>query len=181
METPNNTLNGLLTPMADGTTLPDAIIAKYNSATQAYNYYTNSGGTWLPNGNATLNPGEGALLIVTNETTVTFAGLIPQGSLTNYLYSRFTLVSSQVPQAGGITTMLGYTNLVSGSSELLLWNGQNLYSLVYYNCSAAPGSVAGWYSGSQFDPAVLNVGEACFLDNAHTNQWIRNFPGCCGQ
>jgi hypothetical protein len=65
---------------------------------------------WLPNGNATLNPGEGGFYKSPTATTLTFVGEVLQGALSNPLPAVGVLGvrSSMVPQAGLITTDLKY-------------------------------------------------------------------------
>lgn len=174
---PNSTLNGLFSPMVDGSTLPnDSQVYVWDDSVHAFDTYTYSGGVWSPNGNAQLLPGGAAFVIVTNTTKVTFAGLVPQGNLTNVLVAGYNVgTSSQVPQAGGITSNLGY--VANTDDTLYLWDGNTYQTLLYY-------SGYGWYD--QYDnpnPAILNVGEACLIVNDQTNTeyWIRKFPGCCAQ
>ena len=120
--------------------------------------------SWTPDAAATLNPGEGGF--VKNNTgtplTVTFVGEVLQGSLTNAVPSGYAIRSSKVPQAGAITTVLGFPG--------------------------APGDIAYKYSGGysafvydEFDLSwtpsepVINVGEAFFSFKGASVDWVRNF------
>src|SRR5579859_7839113 len=74
----NNTLNNVLsTNMPNNTT-----VYKFNPSTGGYtasSYVTGIG--WLPDGTATLNPGEGAFINVPTTATVTLVGNVLQGNL----------------------------------------------------------------------------------------------------
>jgi len=121
---------------------------------------------WLPDGNATLNPGEGAFFISPQATTLTFVGEVRQGSLTNTLPAGIKVIrSSIVPQAGLVGTTLGLP-------------GQAFDQLFTYN---------GGFTSYTFDdidlvwlPSEPNiaVGQAFFYTKASGNtavNWVRNF------
>jgi len=63
-----------------------------------------------PGTNVTLNPGEAAFYdnLGGAPITFTFVGTVPQGTNTVQLSTGFNLVSSVVPQAGGLTSVLGF-------------------------------------------------------------------------
>jgi hypothetical protein len=184
---PANTLNALFDPMVDGSTLPNGSqILKWNGHT--YNTYTYSSGSWSPNGNATLLPGEAAFLYVTNSVTVTFAGLVLEGCLTNYTItnnSANSFISSMIPQAGGLQTPLGYDP--EPGDTILFWKGAGNYDVFYFGGTNETGLTYpdDWYD-ENFNPTnqpIINVGEAFIIQNVQTNDeyWIRKFPGCCDQ
>ena len=148
--------------------LPDgpagALLYKYNGGYTAY-VFDDADYAWAPDGNATLNPGEGAFFKSPVATTLTFIGEVMQGSLTNTLpVGALALRSSMVPQAGTATT-LG----VPGEGGDLLYK------------------YAAGFSAFVFDDADnvwapnepnLNVGEAFFYKKSPTAvqpTWIRNF------
>jgi len=121
---------------------------------------------WTPNGNATLNPGEGGFYRSPSATTLTFVGEVLQGSLTNTLpINLYAIRSSIVPQQGKITTDLA----VPGEA----------FDQAY--------KYAGGYTAFGFDDVdliwtptepVFNVGEAFFYHKAASatqSKWIRNF------
>jgi len=121
---------------------------------------------WLPNGDATLNPGEGAFYLSPVATTLTFVGEVLQGTLQNDLpIDTKVMRSSMVPQAGLISTDLGLPG--EAADELYTW--------------------ANGYTGYQFDDLdmvwlpsepTIAVGQAFFYKKALGNVssiWTRNF------
>ncbi len=162
LNTTNNTIGVLLAPpMVDNNDL----LFKYSGGFAAYQYSTDDG-AWLPDGNATLNPGEAAFFQPVGARTLTFVGEVLQGSLTNTLpLGVKVLRSSKVPQAGLVTTTLG----------LPAANNDNLFTF------------AGGYTAYQYsddDGAWLpsepniNVGQGFFYTKsptAPTPNWVRNF------
>ena len=153
-----------------------------------------------------------ALVLPTNSSpvTVTFAGLALQGSLTNYAIAgggAYTLISSMVPQAGGLQTVLKYVPVPNSGDNVEIWNPSALgHYYIYSYAGAGVGTGLGyqsdWTDGESFPPAppsipgdqtdtadgvywapepVMNVGQGFFINATQTNSWIRQFPGCCGQ
>ena len=66
------------------------------------------GGAWDPNGDPQILLGGGLWLQTTTPFTITFVGEVPQGNLSTPVASGFSIVSSQVPQSGTLTTALGF-------------------------------------------------------------------------
>ena len=159
LNTSDNKISSLLPAGPAG-----ALLYKYNGGYTAY-AFDDADNVWTPDGNATLNPGEGAFFKSPVATTLTFVGEVLQGSLTNTLpIGALALRSSIVPQAG-TATALG----IPGEGGDLLYK------------------YAAGFSAYAFDDAdmvwtpsepVLNVGEAFFYKKSPTatqNKWIRNF------
>jgi hypothetical protein len=111
----------------------------------------------------TLNPGEGAFLYVPAgiDYTNTWVGEVKQGSLTNVLNTGFTMVGSQVPQAGLVQTDLAFP--VSNNSIVYKW--VTGVGFVGYNYSGA------W---APSEPTV-NVAEGVFAFKPVGTDWVRNF------
>ncbi|HNR72528.1 MAG TPA: hypothetical protein PLN97_13100 [Verrucomicrobiota bacterium] len=160
LNTTNNTLAALF---PDGPAL--ATVFKYGGGFTSYTF-DDLDMEWLPDGNATLNPGEGAFFLSPVATTLTFVGEVLQGNLQNTLpLGQKVIRSSMVPQAGLITTDLGLP-------------AEALDSLFTY---------AGGYSSYIFDdldmewlPSEPNiaVGQSFFYIKAAGNAsstWTRNF------
>jgi len=159
LNTTNNTIGSLLANVA-----PGAQLYKYNGGYTAYTF-DDLDLVWKPDGNATLNPGEGAFIRSPVASTITFVGEVLQGSLTNTLpLNALSMRSSIVPQAGSATALA-----IPGEA------GDQLYR---YNAG---------YTAYTFDdldlvwtPSVptLNVGEAFFYKKSPTatqSKWVRNF------
>jgi hypothetical protein len=160
LNTTNNTIASLI---PNGP--PGAQLYKYNGGYTAY-AFDDADLVWLPNGAATLNPGEGCFFKSPVATTLTFVGEVLQGSRTNTLpINLLAMRTSIVPQQGKITTDLA----APGEA------GDQLYRY------------SGGFSAFAFDDAdlvwlpsepTINVGEAFFYKKASTStqsKWIRNF------
>jgi len=160
LNTTNNTLGSLI---PNGP--PGAIFQKFSGGFSAF-VFDDVDLVWTPNGNATINPGEGGYYKSPSATTLTFVGEVLQGSLTNTLpIGLYAIRSSIVPQQGKITTDLGLPG--------------------------EPGDIAQFFSGGfsayVFDDVDLvwtpneptaNVGASFFYKKAPTatqSRWIRNF------
>ena len=115
----------------------------------------------------TLNPGEGFWLQLppgAAATTITFVGEVPQGSLSTDLDAGFNLVSSQVPQAGLVTTDLG----------LPAEDGDIVFT---YSESADPKYGIATYDFGAWDPAepMVGVGEGFWVQKISAATWDRDF------
>jgi hypothetical protein len=111
----------------------------------------------------TLAPGEGGFINTDTAFSITWVGEVMQGNLTNSIPTGYSVRASQVPQSGGVSSVLGLSSLGT-FDNLLKWNG-NSYD-VY---TVLPGG--GW------DPSepVISVGEAFFLNTGASTQWTRSF------
>ena len=109
---------------------------------------------------ATLAPGGGALIFAPAAFTVTFVGEVKQGTLNTAVPQGFSFVSSQVPQAGGISA-LGYS---AGAEDVVYtWDG-----------GFSPTS----YDGEAWDPSEpqLAVGQSVLLfRKGAATSWSRTF------
>jgi len=142
---------------------PSAIYAK-NKAGTATNW----------TGNLSVNPGQGIWIQIptgAGAQTVTTVGQVLQGTLNNpNVVPGFSLVSDQVPLAGGLVTNLVYHPLLGDS--VYQWSGasQNyLPSAVYAKNKA--GTATNWTPG---EPAIA-VGEAFWLSSSGTPAWSQSF------
>jgi hypothetical protein len=160
LNTTNNTIASLI-PSGP----PFANFYKYSGTFATYQF-DDVTLAWLPDGNATLNPGEGGFYVSPVATTLTFVGEVLQGSLTNTLpIGQKVMRSSIVPQQGLVSTDLG----LPGEAF------DNLYTY------------AGTYTTYQFDDVTLawlpseptiNVGQSFFYVKATggtKSAWVRNF------
>jgi hypothetical protein len=153
LNTTNNTLNALLTDVP-----PATQVLKWNGS--GFDVSTFAFGSW--DQNFTLNPGEGAFINLGAAHTLTFVGEVMQGSLTNSIPAGYSIRGSQVPQSGGVTTVLGLSQLAS-PSQILIWTGSsyNLHTLVF----------------GSWDPTEpqINVGQSFFVNSETAVQWTRTF------
>lgn len=158
-----NTVPVLFPSAASGTT-----IFKFNPATGGFisSAYSSFLGAWS-DPNMTLVPGEGFFYKNPGGTTVTntFVGNVQQGTLVTSLGAGFTLVSSQVPQQGLVSTDLGLPN-DAGTTVFTYDNTANAYSSFAYSSF-----LGGW---SPTEPTV-GVGQGFFVKRSATGSWSRTF------
>ncbi|HPW93271.1 MAG TPA: hypothetical protein PLO38_12630 [Verrucomicrobiota bacterium] len=117
LNTTNNTLNGLF-PSAE----PGLRVLKWNGGWDSY-VFDDLDLEWIPNGDATLNPGEAALVRSDVAATLTFVGEVLQGNLSFPLPAAevYGTRASMVPQAGAIQTDLGFP--ADPADKIMKWNG----------------------------------------------------------
>jgi hypothetical protein len=156
----NNTLAGILPAPAEGTT-----VYKWTGSTYAISAF--EFGAWS-DATVSLAPGEGAF--VTNPTasdvTVTFVGDVLTGALSNPIPAGFSMRSSQVPQAGGLTSVLG----------LPATDGTVVYQFNATTQTYALDSVefGAWGNSGAAGPS-LAVGEAVWISAPAATTWTRTF------
>jgi len=115
LNTTNNTIASLLPAPP-----PGSVFLKWNGGWSGASFDDVDG--WLPNANYTLNPGESALYKAGANSTLTFVGEVLQGNLSATLTPGSYLGrSSIVPQAGAVTSVLGYPP--EAGDVVLKWNG----------------------------------------------------------
>lgn len=154
----NNTVGKILAGVPVGTSA-----YKFDAASGAYQINTYLGSWTVPD--MSFAPGEG--LFVRNAGaqafTVTFVGEVMQGTLTVPLVEGFQIVSSMVPQAGGMQTVLGYQS-TSGDQ-------------VFTFDPATQAYVTHTALGTAWVPAepTLKVGEAAFVNSKAAKNWTRDF------
>jgi hypothetical protein len=174
---PQNTLDGLFNigtghGMADGTTLPSGtVISFWNGA--GYNDYTWNGSAWSANGNAVLAPGGGAFIRNYSGTafTVTFVGLVADGEIDIPLANeQNSVASSPVPQAGGLTSVLGY--VPNFGDELLIWSN-SMENFVDYQ--GDEGGIWDDAGGTPTAEPIIDIGESFFIDPNGQQNWIRSY------
>jgi hypothetical protein len=159
----NNTVEAILTG------LPNlATVYKYSPATgYAVNtFYSEEGASEWDDPAMTLSPGEGFWLNNPSDPlTITLVGEVPQGSLSNPLLVGFNLVSSQVPQAGLVSTDLG---LPVGNEDVVYTYVGGTYGIfTYYEEGGA----------SEWDPEEpsVAVGQGFWVRKGLAQSWDRDF------
>jgi hypothetical protein len=174
-----NSLNALFNPMPDGSVLPaNTQIYKMNSG-QTFDIYTWNNGSWSPNGNATLNPGEAVFVRSPSNSPVylTFAGLVEEGTLSYSLVSGWNLMSPKAPQAGPIATVLGYTPVTD--DDFIFWDVANQEWRDYI-----------FWSGRWLDTdsnvfsstsPVISVGQGVYVYKYAATNWTREFKATITQ
>ncbi|MBE0544083.1 MAG: hypothetical protein IH623_22300 [Verrucomicrobia bacterium] len=158
-----NTLSGLFNPMADGTIPPNEMkIYKWNGS--AFVEKT----SWGSDSTTSLDPGEGAFIYnpTTNAITLTFGGHVRDGNLVLPVSSGEHVLSSMVPQAGGLTSQLSFTP--NDGDFVYIWNGTSYDVYEYY------------YPGN-WDPdePEVEIGQSFRFISGATNNWFREFSLPC--
>ena len=154
----DNTIAGLF-----GTSLPEgSIVYKYNGTGFTTAQFTF--GTFVANGDVTVEPGEGMFVRVGSPVTITFVGEVPQGDLSVEVPAGFSIRSSIVPQAGTVEE-LGFP-----AAE-----GDTIYQ--YESEREVPGYYTSQYNFGTWNPALkpLEVGEAVFVRTGASKNWTRSF------
>ena len=130
---PNSTPGLLDTQLLDGqhngVTFFKLSGAGYAIVTASSAGWASAGAT--PATQISLNPGEGIYVYnpFTTNITLTFVGTVPQSTtLTNTLNSGFNMVSSIVPQAGAVDSVLGLTPTSGDTIFMLTSGGFAIYS-----------------------------------------------------
>lgn len=159
LEGANNTVSALFP-----NTLPNnCAVFKFDPATGTFVSSTFFFGSWS-NPNLPLVPGEGFFFRNPGAAlTNTFVGNVKQGTLTTSLSAGFTLVASQVPQAGLVSTDLGLP-IANTESVFRFDNAGNSYV----------GSTFFFGSWSGGEPNI-NVGEGFFVKKTASTSWNRTF------
>jgi len=158
LNTTNNTLGALLPNVP-----PGSEFYKYAGGYTTY-VFDEFDNVWTPDGNATLNPGEGGFFknVTGAPLTLTFVGEVMQGSLTNPVPAGFAIRSSMVPQAGGVTSVLGLP--AEAGDEVYVYNGgYTTYVFDEFDLVWTPS-----------EPTV-NVGQSFFVRKQAAANWVRNF------
>ena len=156
----NNSLGSILPAPEEGTT-----VYKWTGA--AYSISAFEFGAWS-DAALTLAPGEGAF--VTNPTatdkTVTFVGDVMIGALSNPVPAGFSMRSSMVPQAGGLTSVLGFP--ATDGTIVYQYNG----ATQTYSIDAV--EFGSWGNSGANGPS-LAVGEAVWISAPAATTWSRTF------
>jgi hypothetical protein len=153
----NNTVAKLLAGLPNNS-------AVYTYAGGLYNINTKAFGNWQQPNNE-LVPGQGFFLRLPAgpDLTITFVGEVKQGTLTTPLAQGFNLVASQVPQAGGVSTLLGLP-IANGEAVFTFDATTQLYTSKNY-------AFGGWQGG---EPS-LKVGEGFWVRKNAAGDWTRTF------
>lgn len=126
--------------------------------------------------NLTVNPGQGFWLSIPagafggGTSNVTIVGNVLQGNLVNpYIAAGggFSMVSSEVPVSGGLTSNLLYNAALN--DQVYQWNGTG-YNIFTYAKNKA-GTATNW---SPVEPQI-SVGQGFWLNSAPGNGWTNNF------
>jgi len=171
----NNTLNVIL-PL--GAANDNTKIYRFNTGSQTFGaaisfLYDPDTSSCAWSAPAVLAPGEAVFLFSPIATTLTFVGEVPQGSLSNSLPSNFSLRSSIVPQAGGLSSALGL--VASDNDTVYFFNPASQSYPAPYRFLFDPETNSGAWEPSE--PSVA-VGQGFFFKNNSAipnRSWNRTF------
>jgi hypothetical protein len=162
LKSTNTSLATLIQNVPDGTQF-----FKWQGSTFAGSLYEDPGGGGEWSADFTLNPGDGGFLKNNSgsDLTVTFVGEVAQGLTTNAIPAGYEVEASIIPQAGGLTSVLGMPS--ADGDQVFKWNGTTYVGYLYED----PGGGGEW---SPSEPSV-EVGEAVFSRKNAGVDWVRNF------
>jgi len=174
----NNNANFVLfpPPAADG-----SLLCRFNPSTQSFyepgTYFDGAG--WSgplgdPNDPGLNLPlGEGFFVWTPVTWIATFAGEVPQGTLSNPLPAKYSLKASMVPQAGALGSDLGFPPIDNADVYFFLSPVQSYTDAFTYLAGY------GWFDphgGAGLGGPIENVGAGFFLRNpGPATTWLRNF------
>jgi hypothetical protein len=167
----NNNVNTIIPTAPEGSSL-----YKWNSVAQSFyqaDAYAFPLG-WIDDqanpSTTVLAPGEGFFIQnPAGATTITFVGEVPQGSLTNKVFSNYGFYGSQVPQSATLTA-LGFPG-----AEGMNYNAWNKNSQSFAQAYSFASGI--WFDpdGNPGDP-TLGVAEGFLLQNPGApRDWTRTF------
>jgi len=162
-----------------GTNLPGGTRVMAFTPPATYPFVTLAGTTWAGAGlaavNSALGVGGGVYVKLNNSiptgttTNVTIVGNVMQGALANTKinHSGYAIVSSMVPQAGGIQTDLGLTPQA----------GDWVFQWLPYAVPQTYGAKHTYAAGTTWGGGQPNVavGESFYLQGHAATAWARNF------
>jgi hypothetical protein len=152
-----NTISQLVPVAPEGTIVYKFAAGAYETA-NVFEF-----GEWS-NPAQTIMPGEGVFVKSAGAATITFVGEVPQQADSNKaIAAGFNMTGSVVPQAGLLTTDLGYP--ADEGDAVYQWNGT----------TGAWNTAAVYEFGEWSVEPQLAVGEAVFIKAAGARAWNRNF------
>jgi hypothetical protein len=162
LDTTNNTLASLIKDVPDGTQF-----FKWSGTTFLGSLYEDPGGGGEWSADFALEPGEGGFIKNNSgsDVTITFVGEVKQGNLVNPVPANYNIEGSIVPQAGALSTALGFP--AADGDQVFKWNGTTYAGYLYED----PGGGGEW---SPSEPAV-EVGEGFFSRKSAAVDWTRDF------
>jgi hypothetical protein len=159
---PDNKVTTVLAAPPEGTT-----VFKFVPATGGYQIISFLDGAWEGDDvNMTLAPGEGVFIQASTAFTATFVGEVKTGNTSTPLVNGYSIVASQIPQAGLLQTDLAFSPA----------EGDTVFQFV----SATGGYIInsfldGAWEGDTGQPN-LRISEPFFLNNsAGPRAWVRVF------
>jgi hypothetical protein len=187
----NNTVSSVFTTPAIGDTVFAFNGSGYDTISYTYVVVSGHGATavyatnWF-NGssiatNYPINPGRGVFYLPATNETATMVGTVLQGTFTNRYFptaGNLSLVSSQIPEAAGITSVLGYKPSIGDNVFTFVNGGYNTYSYTFVVVSghgATAVYATNWFNGSVQGEPVIGVGQGFWIQPANNTNWVQSF------
>jgi hypothetical protein len=143
---------------------PSTVVYKFTPAGYLIYTFDDIDLVWYPDANGTIPLGSGVFILAPSAFSLTFVGEVPQGTLTTPTPKGFSIVSSQVPQAGTVSTLGLQGEPADVIYRYVPGAGYNIYTFDDIDLV--------WYPS---EPSV-GVGEAFFLlKNGSAANWTRTF------
>jgi hypothetical protein len=174
---PTNSFALISNPLRAATNTIDALFAGVPDGTQVFLFNTASGfqsgtfdsldGSFGAIGQRELLPGQGAFVrnpSTTEPLQITFVGEVMQGNLETQMPAGFSIVSSQVPQAG-TAAELQFPQVSDGDQVYKFNAATQTYQISTFD----------ELDGAFSPPVTLEVGEAVFVRLNAARTWTRNF------
>jgi hypothetical protein len=129
---------------------------------------------FVPNGDISLLPGNGAILNMkaNDGVPIWFFGLVRQLA-TNQIVPGTNFLGSALPIAGGISTVLGYTNATAGD-WLRKWDPTNGVFITYTNNGGT-----NWYRGGTRNEPYIGLDEGFVLWSGTNHSWVQKLSTPC--
>jgi hypothetical protein len=160
----NNSIAGLFAGVPAGTQ-----VYKFTGTSFATYSFVNAVLGWQPAtaSTETTVPGQGVFVRNPGTTplTVTFVGEVPQGTLSHAIPAGLSIQSSEVPQAGLVSTDLSFP--AGAGDQVYKFNT----TTQKYDTFAFVNAVLGW----QPSQPNVGVGEAIFVRKSAAGTWNRTF------
>jgi len=172
---PDNTLATVLAGVPENTTAYKFIPTPPPAHYQSSNFSADNPGWTIPG--VTLNPGEGVFISIDPSQapsgyTATFVGEVQLSSATP-VKTGFSMLSSAIPQQGGVETLLGFPS--RENDTIYKWDGSLNAGKGGFRSFNFSADNPGW---SPSEP-VMNVGEAFFISSdpqqGGDRSWTRTF------
>jgi len=138
------------------------------------------GGTGLPAPGTHLNVGQSVYYLPAANETNTFVGQVVNGTVSNPnvpAANTFNLVGSQIPYAGGLTSILNYQPNIG--DQVYTFNGVTGFDIITYEVVVSrSGSSTNWIDGGTGLPGEpqISVGQGFWLlPAANATTWSETF------
>ena len=157
----------------------DTLVYKVLGSGHPVVYTTNWFKGSLASPNYSLNPGQSVFYLPAANQTNTQVGTVLTGaSLVNSVFpaaNKVALVSSQVPIAGGLTSVLGYKPSINDVVYVYNGAGYNTYTYKVLGTGHPVVYSTNWFQGSLAGEPATNVGQGFWIQPSQNTNWVQSF------